>query len=181
MSQFRMTGAALALLAPLGVASAAQAQYIPGGSCPAHQWIDAYGLATGLVCAQPGSADLSDTTAPTAYSPTDQSGASLGFTGISVKYAKLGSLVFVYGTLTYPSTASAANATISLPVAVPNQNYAQVPGMLRYSGTSVGTVGPVAVANTSTAVFVVEAGNAVVTNSQLSGKTIWFLLTYPAS
>lgn len=49
------------LLALAGTVPAAQAQYIPGAACPAHQWADGYGFTTGLACAQPGFADLAGT------------------------------------------------------------------------------------------------------------------------
>jgi hypothetical protein len=60
------------------------------------------------------STDLSDTTAPTSWTPTDQSGAALTFTSVSANTTKIGNIVYAYGTLTYPVTASGACAKISL-------------------------------------------------------------------
>lgn len=121
-------------------------------------------------------ANLSDTIPPTTWTPTDQSGAALAFTSVSAKYYKLGNIIFVYGTLTYPATASGAAAKISLPVAVPNQNYARSPSA---------AFGPVAgltlraLQNQSVAAF--EAAAAAVTNATLSGTIINFMLHYPAT
>ena len=43
-----------AVVALLFGARTARAQYIPGAACPAHEWINTYDLAAGLVCSQPG-------------------------------------------------------------------------------------------------------------------------------
>jgi len=113
---------------------------------------------------------------PTPWSPTDQSGASLTFTGVSCQYTQIGNMVYAYGTLTYPSTASSANAIISLPVAVPNQNYAVV------QSCDLGSLSGVlqTVKNTSTAAIITNTGTPQ-TNATASLKQINFMLVYPAS
>lgn len=122
--------------------------------------------------AQNGAAIL---TGPNSFSPTDASVAALVFTAVSVNWYQIGNLVHVYGTLTYPVTGSGAGAKISLPVAVPNQNYARSPSA---------AFGPVAgltlraLQNQSVAAF--EAAGAAVTNATLSGALINFMLIYPA-
>jgi hypothetical protein len=135
---------------------------------------------TGSAIAQAATADLSDVTAPTNWIPTDQSGAGLTFSGVSCVYCKIGNLIFAYGTLTYPSTASSATAAFSLPVAVPNQNYASLNGT---NATGLGVNGVVvqAIKNTSTAQFLESNGVTYEENSALSAKTITFVLIYPAS
>ena len=120
---------------------------------------------------------LAGSTACTSWTPTDQSGASLTFTGVSAQYCRIGNLIYAYGTLTYPSTADATNAKVSLPVAVPNQSYAAVSS--GPSGVAVAAVLK-AVQNTSTAVILGNTGNAE-TNVTLSLKTITFMLISPAS
>lgn len=114
----------------------------------------------------------------TSWTPTDQSGASLTFTSVSAQYCVYGNLVFAYGTLTYPTTASTANATISLPVAVPNQSYAVVVGT---AGGSISTVAFIrTVQNTSTA-NIVGTAQVVAENVTLSTLTLHFFLVYPVS
>jgi hypothetical protein len=110
----------------------------------------------------------------TSYTPTDQSGASLTFTAVSVQYCQYDNLVYVYGTLTYPSTASAANSTISLPVAVPNQSYAVIFGN-DYANIALATI-----QNSSTAGFYNAQTGARYTNVSLSTVAVKFMLIYPA-
>lgn len=67
---------------------------------------------------QAASTDLSDTVAPTSWTPTDQSGASLTFTSVTALYTKIDKRVAAQFTLTYPSTANGASMLIGgLPVA----------------------------------------------------------------
>lgn len=121
---------------------------------------------------------LANTTAPATWTPTDQSGASLAFTAVSAQYCQIGNLVFAYGTLTYPSTADASAAKISLPVAVPNQPYARVVGS---NINALANTGLETVINSSTAA-VLNTGTGVATlNSAMSTKVINFILIYPAS
>ena len=115
----------------------------------------------------------------TAWTPTDQSGAALTFTGVNCRFTQVGTLVHAFGTLTWPTTASAANATISLPVAVPNVSYAAVPGSAIAGGNTPMVILPVV--NTSTATFVGTSGNALKTNANLSTLAVAFMLIYPAS
>ncbi len=181
------------LAAPSGGAGALSPRLLVGADLPnpsasvlggvrslvavSHNFLTSISTSGQPVAAQPASTDLSDTTAPTTYSPTDLSGASLTFTGVSVRYSKIGNLVSVYGTLTYPATADATDAQISLPVAVPNQSYATVPGSLLLTGVPGSSI--VAVANSSAAIF--QGAAARLKNVDLSGKVLAFFLTYPAS
>jgi hypothetical protein len=53
------------------------------------------------------------------WTPVDGSGAGLTFTGVSGEWVRHGKIIWISGTVTYPSTASGANASISgLPVTV---------------------------------------------------------------
>lgn len=133
---------------------------------------------TGSAFAQAASSDLADTVAPTSWTPTDQSGGGLTLASVNAYYCKIGNMVFAYGAFTYPSTSDSHNAAISLPVAVPNQSYAAVPAVT-LNGLAANDVLK-SVQNTSTAAWFTQGG-AAITNGTLSGKTINFMLIYPAS
>lgn len=112
------------------------------------------------------------------WTPADESGASLTFTSVSAEYCQYGNMVYAYGTLTYPSTASVSTAAISLPVAVPNQSYAAVQAP---SGAGVAAALFIrTVINTSTAEFFNTTSVAQL-NSTLSLTTLHFMLIYPAN
>jgi hypothetical protein len=69
-----------------------------------------------VTVSQLASTDLSDQTAWTNWTPTDQSGASLSLTVTTAKYWQLGKTVIFHTQLAYPATGSGANAALSLPV-----------------------------------------------------------------
>jgi hypothetical protein len=116
-------------------------------------------------------------TACVAFTPTDQSGASLTFTAVNFQYCQDDNIVYVYGTLTYPVTVSPANAEISLPSAVPNHTYANLCGNI--VGNAAGTTW-CAVPGTSYG-SIVSGSGANVTNATLSTKQLFFQQWYPAS
>ena len=120
-------------------------------------------------------------TAPTSWTPADGSGAALGFSSVSANYTRMANMVFAYFSLTYPITANGANAVIQgLPVAVPNQTYAQGPAACWVTGGSIAVI-LTPVPNTSTAALLNQATAAAVTNANLSGLSVRALLIYPAS
>jgi hypothetical protein len=109
------------------------------------------------------------------WTPTDASGASLVFTGVTGSYVKIGRLVFVQAQLSYPVTASAANASLTPLFAASGIN--QLVSMGVIGGATVdlmsissGTFFPVAL-----------PAYTNVTNATLSGKTIIFSGTYESS
>ncbi len=111
------------------------------------------------------------------WTPTDGSGASLTFTGVSANYTRIGNMVFAYAQLTYPSTASASAAIISsLPFACANANYA-VQGCLSKS-TTANAASVVMRVNTNAMDINTSAGVAT-TNIQLTLATINFVMIYP--
>lgn len=65
---------------------------------------------TGITCSG-GTASVS--TAVTSWTPTDASGAGLTFTAASAAYLKTGNSYTITAAITYPSTASTANAEIT--------------------------------------------------------------------
>jgi hypothetical protein len=137
------------------------------------------GVATALAAATNATGGpVTATAACQAWTPTDQSGASLTFTSVSAQYCQYGNLVFAYGTLTYPSTADASVAKISTPVAVPNQTYVQQETLV---GSTSGTCGyghPVS--NTNTFALTNSIGTAA-TNAGCTTQVLHFFFTYSAS
>lgn len=116
--------------------------------------------------------------APTVWTPTDGSGASLVFTGVSAEYAIVGNIVLASAKLTYPSTASTNAAVIAgLPYPVPDAGYATAPDLLYVVGAAAATI--VSVINSSTAAIYSLTTGAAVENVTLSGATIAFQLAYP--
>lgn len=124
-------------------------------------------------------AGIAGSVAPTSWTPTDQSGATLTFTAVSAFYQQIGSIVTAWGTLTYPSTANGSNAVISLPVAVPNQNYAVLKGPPIDSPTITNIILET-VKNTSTASILAVNTNVALVNSTLSLAVVNFIISYPA-
>ena len=115
-----------------------------------------------------------------AWTPTDNSGAGLAFGAVSANYTQVGNIVLAYATLTYPVTASGANASIAgLPVTVANANYAQVPAVV--ATTAALPVVLVPTKATVTAAFDNSTTFAAVTNVQLSAAVISVMLIYPAA
>lgn len=114
------------------------------------------------------------------WTPSDQSGASLTFTSVSVSYTQIGNMVWVYGTLTYPSTASSADATIGgLPITIADQTYAnRLPNLILVAGTAVYVAATV---DGSTEFGIRSNSGTLVTNATLSGAVLTFSIFYPAS
>ncbi len=178
MTATNLTGTAAGLIA--GTASAVAAAGVAAGA-----------LANGMTATTQAANDNSTKIATTAYvnaavpgtsttyAPTDQSGATLTFTGVSVAYTKIGNIVYVYGTLTFPSNSDASSIAISLPVAVPNQAYAAGTFSMTNSGGSNPTFAR-PIPNTSTFTLTNLAGSRY-NNLTFSGVTITFAFFYPAS
>lgn len=128
------------------------------------------------------SGDLGSTVNHTSWTPTDNSGAGLVFTGVSANYTRIGNIVFAYFSLTYPTTADGTAASIAgLPVTSANADYAIVPFYLTLSSSiGAGIIGVVAKA---AATFAIENHQtyAAILNSSLSTKTIRGLAIYPAA
>lgn len=109
------------------------------------------------------------------WTPTDGSGAGLTFTDVTARYTKIGNVVTVFAKLTYPTTASAAQAKIDgLPFAATDG------GQLMYCSSSTTTTGlgqGYIVAGTTTATLVTQT-SASRTNAQLSTLVLYFSGTY---
>lgn len=104
--------------------------------------------------------------------PTDASGAGLVFTGVTARYSKVGYKQYIASVdLTYPVTASGANASIGGLPAAP-----AAPGS---GGVGYSTVGSYVgwQHNTTAQLALFDATGALKTNAQMSGKRI--ILTIP--
>lgn len=108
------------------------------------------------------------------FTPTDGSGASLSLTNNESKYTRTGSGVGIQTYVTYPATASGANASFSgLPVSGSGGSFGT--GIIYLAGAVV-TSG-LARINGTTAAFYTAAGVAI-TNAQLTSATIGFSAWY---
>ncbi len=120
---------------------------------------------------------LGTVSSPAAFTPTDASGAALTFTTTNCKFSQVNGIVTAYYAIAYPVTVDASQAKIgSLPIAVPNQSYAAL-AFLIVGNASTEIVLNI---NSATASFQTVAGVAV-TNANLSGKTVSFILIYPSA
>lgn len=117
---------------------------------------------------------------PTAWTPTDTSGAALTFTAVGANYTKAGSLVSAWLTLTFPSTANGANVSIGpLPFTVATGTVSQTPALCFSTVAIIVLVTPVA--NTTNFVLSNASTGASLTNANLSLARINCLITYPSS
>lgn len=112
---------------------------------------------------------------PIPWVPTDQSGAALAFTyAFPSQYVKIGRLVVISGNLTYPVTASGANAIIGgLPFPATTQ-FAFQPTFTDFGATFFGVVS----LNSVRVDFIFNLAGALLTNANLSAKTIKFSTHY---
>src|SRR6202035_4918596 len=80
----------------------------------AHQWIDSISTSGVPHQSQPATADLSDVTAPTAWTATDGSGAGLTFaTNADTRYVKSGKFCIVSFMIQWPTTSDTHTAQIN--------------------------------------------------------------------
>jgi len=135
------------------------------------------GNGTNYVDGQLATANLSDVTNAGSWTPSDQSGATLTFTAVSVSYTKIGNMVFVYGRLTFPSTANGSGVLIGgLPATVANQNYASAPGVCNSNGTISVQAQPI---KNATTFFLLNAvTGAGITNANMSTQTMNCTFSY---
>lgn len=124
-------------------------------------------------------ADLTDCTTGS-WTPSDQSGATLTFTSVSANYTKIGNMVFVYGTLTWPSTSNSANVLIGgLPFTAANAEYGYAP-FFANTGANAATYGTVLKNSTTFNMQNISTG-ASLTNANMSLKQIRFTVAYPVN
>lgn len=117
------------------------------------------------------------------WTPTDASGASpLTLSNVSASYTVIGNVVFAYATLTYPGNNSNSAASIGgLPVTSANANYAQVPAICETNTAITGGLIYKITKNTRAGLLKGASPTATVSNVHLSGASVTFIATYPAS
>ena len=106
------------------------------------------------------------------WTPTDASGASLSFSTANCRYTKIGRMVSIQGTITYPVTASGASAQFG---GFPFASADQITVSVIYSDASVANF--TYLSGNTTNVFLLIPGVNVV-NSTMSGKFFTFSGTY---
>lgn len=116
----------------------------------------------------------------TSWVPADGSGAGLTFASISAASTQIGNMVFAYGQWTYPSTISPSAASFSgLPVAIPNQGYAQQCS-LSYTNAAGSVLTFVVPVKTSHGAQFFNSSGVATTNAQLSGAIVVVNCIYPS-
>ena len=112
------------------------------------------------------------------FTVTDQSGAGLTFAQATGVYTKVGRQVFCQMAVTYPVTASAANAVLGgLPFTINNGSGAAGRSGGYISATDSAAVGILLLESTTT-LRVYNPTFVQATNANLSGKTLYFACQY---
>lgn len=113
------------------------------------------------------------------WTPTDQSGAGLVFTGVNCAWTRTGNMVNAYGRFTFPVTGNgAANIIGGLPFVLPNVTYAELGSL---TATTIALcVALQAQKNTSNFLLLKNTG-AQLLNSECSAGAFWFNINYPVS
>lgn len=121
---------------------------------------------------------LSDVTAPTTWTPSDQSGASLVFTSVTALYTKIGKHVTAQFRLTFPSTASGAAVTLGgLPVSSSSAGASFAAGSCISTAASNAIVNAVVPANATTLTLFNSSANDP-TNANMSAATLTCSFSY---
>ena len=111
---------------------------------------------------------------------TDQSGAGLTLASNSGTYIKVGGQVTVWCAVQYPTTSDTSQAVVGgLPVAIGGSASDRVGGIAAY--TTHNGVLTVLGDNSVGKVRFFKNGKTAATNAELSGKHIWFKITYDIS
>lgn len=135
------------------------------------------GLSGGTITTS-GTCALINYAAPTSWTPADASGAGLTFTSVTALYTRINSLITAQFRLTFPTTASGLNASISgLPVATNSSGASFANGACNTNLASNVILITTVAANATTIAFTSNAG-AVPTNANLSTLVVTCTLTY---
>ena len=111
---------------------------------------------------------------------TDQSAAGLTLASNSGTYIKVGNKVTVWVAAQYPSTSDTSSASIgSLPFSLGSSASDRVGGIVAYT-TYARHLTVLGVNGTGRVLFY-KPGGAAATNADLSGKHVWFTVTYDVS
>lgn len=149
----------------------------------AHNWIASIDTSGVPHQSQPATSDLSDVTAPTAWTATDGSGAGLTFTAnADTRYVKNGKVCVVSFMFQWPTTSDAHTAQINgIPSACTaySGTYNWVPGgtVSMEVGSISSALGRAALQPGGTSLFLFGNGNQM-TNANMSGGIIRGTITY---
>jgi hypothetical protein len=114
------------------------------------------------------------------WTPTDASGASLSFVAASGDYIKIGRMVFASFAVTYPVTASSANASLgSLPFTTASTGGRLTCG-LSIGYTDQGAFISASANSGATSFVLANASGGVLSNANMSGKILRAVFTYMA-
>lgn len=150
----------------------------PGGACSANNFATSLSSSAVPTCTRPTSANLSDATTDTAWTPADASGAVLTLSSVTGRYTKVGKLVTAFFRVTYPSTANGATAAVGgLGVAV-SANYPASVFAAAGSCFSTNAIYTAVVQQNSTQISLINSTGAAVLNSALSGLVVSCSVTY---
>lgn len=134
---------------------------------------------TGTISLSAASSDLSDVILNGTWTPVDASGAGLTFSGAAGNYTKIGNVVHVWGTVTYPANGSGATANIGgFPISFNATNQGRSPGTI-YCNTPAPAVAKFLPVGSSSLASIQNSSNQAVTNGALTGATLIFQVTYP--
>ena len=110
------------------------------------------------------------------WTPTDVSGAGLSFSTAVGTYTKIGRMIYASTQIVYPSTANGSSALIGgLPFTLPATNVVRQ-GFISYANASV--VARALPEDGQTRFDIRKTDGTNVTNSELSGKTLFAMLIY---
>lgn len=114
------------------------------------------------------------------FTPADQSGAGLSFTGANGFYHKIGRNVTVWGFLTFPTTASAVQVNLGpLPFTASNSGTNLQPSIAVF-GCGAAAVTGLVNKNSTNLVFGGSTTGAAVNNVACTGSGVYFSGTYTA-
>lgn len=124
---------------------------------------------------------LATFTSTTSWTPIDNSGAGLTFTGVNGNYFRFDRVIIAWAQFNYPSTASGANASIGgLPVAAVNSSY--VGGGCRINFTNAAVVSQALLTANSTTIDLYAANSLTrATNANMSLAQVDILCIYTVS
>jgi hypothetical protein len=112
------------------------------------------------------------------WTPTDGSGAGLVFTSVSGRYIKVGKQVTWWCNLTYPATASGANAALATNLVSSSNNMPFYSGWRGFASTA--NITSCMMTGNGNQINLYN-GTAACTNVGLSGATIYLGGTYEAT
>jgi len=113
------------------------------------------------------------------WTPSDQSGAGLTFTGVTATYTRIGRQVTCNLTFKYPVTASVATATIGgLPFNSGSYGAGSIQGFFSITTATLTSRGLYGAANTNQVVIDKNNGTSAATNLDMSNATSYLTIIY---